>query len=158
MRSCVTDPGYVTAFIDYRPPDGWFRKYRFIFVDGCPYPYHLAISRDWLVHYWTAGMAGDRARQAEEQRFLADPEAELGTSGVTALRAIAARMALDFGGIDFGMMPDGRIVVFEANATMLVHPELAPHFAYRNHAVTAIQQAFRTMLASRLKGWRRDPA
>jgi glutathione synthase/RimK-type ligase-like ATP-grasp enzyme len=64
-----------------------------------------------------------------------------------ALAAIGRRLGLDYGGIDFGLLPDGRIVVFEANATMLVHPEHAPALAYRNDAVAAIQAAFETMLA-----------
>ena len=142
----------LTQYIDCRDPDGWFRKYRVIFIDRVPYPYHLAISPHWLVHYWTAGMAGDPVRRAEEAQFLTDPAAALGAAGWAALGAIGARLDLDFAGIDFGLRADGRLVVFEANATMLVHPETDPVFAYRNGAVAAILAAFQTLLARRQAG------
>ena len=137
---------YVTQFVDYVSPDGWYRKYRVIFVGGRPYPYHLAISRHWLVHYWTAGMEQDARRRDEERRFLANPAAAVGPVAMAALGAIGERLGLDYAGIDFGLLPDGRLVVFEANATMLVHPERDARFAYRNPAVEAIRSAFTAML------------
>jgi Tetratricopeptide repeat len=146
----VTGPAYVTRFVDSRDADGWYRKYRAIFVDRAPYAYHLAIARDWLVHYWTAGMAEDAARRSEEARFLAAPETVLGSAGMAALAAIGARLDLDFAGIDFGVLPDGRLLVFEANATMLVHSENDPLFVYRNEAVARILAAFEAMVARRL--------
>ena len=140
---------YLTQFVDFVSADGWYRKYRIIFVEGRPYPYHLAISRDWLVHYWTAGMEHGPARREEERRFLAEPDAALGAAAMTALGLIGTRLGLDYAGIDFGILPDGRILVFEANATMLVHPEHEACFAYRNPAVLAIQSAFDAMLERR---------
>ncbi len=137
---------YLTAFIDYASQDGWFRKYRAIFVAGAVHPYHLAISRHWLVHYWTAGMDADATRRAEEQRFLTAPEAALGTPAWRALAAIGHRLGLDYGGIDFSVLPDGRLVVFEANAPMLVHPERTAMFSYRNEMVARIGDAFATLL------------
>ena len=137
---------YVTQFVDYVSADGWYRKYRVIFVEGRPYPYHLAISRHWLVHYWTSGMEQDADRRDEERRFLANPAEAIGPGAMAALDAIGERLGLDYAGIDFGFLPDGRLVVFEANATMLVHPERDPCFAYRNPAVEAIRSAFEAML------------
>lgn len=136
---------YLTEFVDFASPDGWFRKYRAIFVGGEVFAYHLAIARDWLVHYWTAGMAADAWRRAEEQRFLANPAATLGDAWA-AVAAIARRLGLDYGGIDFTALPDGRVLVFEANATMLVHPEPTSMFAYRNDTVKRIRAAFEVML------------
>ena len=143
-------PAYVTNFVDSRGTDGFYRKYRAIFIDRVPYAYHLAIGRAWLVHYWTAGMDQDPTRRAEEARFLHDPAAVLGAAGMAALAAIGARLDLDFAGIDFALLPDGRLLVFEANATMLVHPEDDPRFAYRNQAVARILAAFEAMLTRRL--------
>jgi Tfp pilus assembly protein PilF len=145
----LTGPCYVTQFVDYVSPDGWYRKYRVIFVEGRPYPYHLAISRHWLVHYWTSGMDQDADRRDEERRFLTDPTAAIGSGAMTALGAIGERLGLDYAGIDFGLLSDGRLVVFEANATMLVHPERDPCFVYRNPAVRAIRSAFEAMLDRR---------
>ena len=142
---------YVTEFVDYVSADGWYRKYRVIFVDGRPYPYHLAIARDWLVHYWTAGMELDAARREEEDRFLSNPWQAIGAQAMAALGAIGDRLGLDYAGIDFGLLRDGRLVVFEANATMLVHPERDAAFAYRNPAVEAIKAAFDGMLTRRIR-------
>ena len=43
--------------LDARDGEGMYRKYRVMFVDGTLYPLHLAISRDWKVHYFTADMS-----------------------------------------------------------------------------------------------------
>ena len=142
-------PGTVTQFVDFVSADGWHRKYRMVFVDGGMFPYHLAISRHWLVHHWTAGMEHDAARRGEEARFLASPRAALGEDAMTALAKIGACLGLDYGGVDFSLLPDGRVVVFEANATMLVHPEEDADFAYRNPVMERIQAAFTRLLASR---------
>lgn len=141
--------GHVTRYVDYRSSDGFFRKYRMIFVDRVVYPYHLAIGPDWIVHYWTAGMETDAARREEEARFLADPFRVLGPVASAAIDAIARRLDLDYAGIDFSLLPDGRVLVFEANAAMLVHPEHDAVFAYRNAAVGRILDAFAAMILSR---------
>ena len=69
---------YLTEFADFRSPDGFWRKYRAIFVDRQPLPYHLAISPNWMVHYESAGMEKAPDRLAEEMRFLEDPAAAIG--------------------------------------------------------------------------------
>ena len=129
---------YATSFHDCRRADGYTRKYRIIFVDRIPYAYHLAISRDWLVHYFSADMVGQDWKLAEEAAFLADPAGTLGAAAFAALHEAGARMDLDYCGMDFGVA-DGRIVVFEANATMLVHPEREPGpLGFKNPAVSRI--------------------
>jgi hypothetical protein len=141
---------YVTEFVDFRSADGGWRKYRAVFVDRVPYPYHLAIADRWLVHYWTADMAANPQRRAEEAAFLADPEAAIGARAMAALRAIGARLDLDYGGVDFSVLPDGRVLVFEANATMVVHPEVeGGMFDYKNPAVRTILAAFERMVDER---------
>jgi glutathione synthase/RimK-type ligase-like ATP-grasp enzyme len=149
-RIPARDCFYATEFIDYRSPDGWHRKYRVIFVDREPYPYHLAIGARWLLHYRTADMADDAALRIEELDFLRNPAAALGSRAMAALRQIAARLDLDYAGIDFSLLPDGRLLFFEANPTMLVHPESDPVFTYKNDAVDAIVAAIETMIAGRL--------
>jgi len=143
----VSGDHYVTAFHDYRSVDGYFRKYRVVFVDRRPYPYHLAISRDWLVHHESAGMAEDGVRRGEEQRFVEDPRSVLGEAAMASVEAIGRRLDLDYAGVDFSILRDGRVLVFEANATMLVHPEAHDGvYAYKNGAVAAIVEAFEAML------------
>ncbi len=110
---------YVSEYRDYRGPDGWFRKYRLVFVDGEVFPVHVAIGRDWLVHYWRTDMTDWMRR--EEAAFLADHRAVFTGHAAEAVQAVAKRLGLDFGGIDCALLSDGRVLLFEANATMLVH-------------------------------------
>ncbi len=143
---------YAAEFRPYRSADGWHRKYRIIFIDCHTYPYHLALSRHWLVHYVTADMLSDPAKSEEDKAFLEDPEVTIGALAMTAIAAIGRRLDLDFAGIDFSILPDGRVLVFEANATMLVHPEAETGpFAYRNPAVQRILDAFGALVHSRTR-------
>jgi tetratricopeptide (TPR) repeat protein len=140
---------YATAYCDYRSRDGLFRKYRVIYVDRRPYPYHLAIAPNWLVHYESAGMDGHADRRAEEERFIAAPGEAIGSDAMAAIAAIGARLDLDYAGIDFAVLDEGQVLVFEANATMLVHAEEADGpFAYKNPAAAAIVDAFAAMLTA----------
>ncbi|MGH7066448.1 MAG: tetratricopeptide repeat protein [Acetobacteraceae bacterium] len=144
---------YLTRFWPYCSADGWYRKYRIIFIGTEPFPYHLALSRHWLVHYVTADMLSDAAKNEEERAFLGNSEAAIGAPLMVALREIGRRLALDFAGIDFSILPDGRLLVFEANATMLVHPEPEPGpLAYRNDAIRRILDAFQVMVRFKLQG------
>jgi tetratricopeptide (TPR) repeat protein len=153
LEAVDTGPGegaYATEFVDFRSPaDSLYRKYRVIFVDRRPYPYHLAIANHWLVHYATAEMPDDGARQAEEMRFLENPRLALGEAAMDAVAAIGERMDLDYAGVDFSILPDGRVLVFEANATMLVHPEADGEFARKNPFIARITDAFQALVERR---------
>ena len=141
---------HACAFHDARSSDGHWRKYRVIFVGGKPYPYHLAIAERWLVHYRSADMLAQQWKRDEELRFLQHPAAILGWGAMQALRRMAKNMELDFWGIDFTLLEDGRLLVFEANATMLVHrEEFHAELAYRNPYVDKILDAFAEHLAAR---------
>ncbi|WP_233869813.1 ATP-grasp domain-containing protein [Paraburkholderia adhaesiva] len=144
-------PFYVSAFRDTRDADGSYRKYRVVFVDREPYPYHLAISPNWMVHYFSAGMEGVHWKLDEEARFLADPAAALGERAAKAIAAIGQRLDLDYAGVDFTLLPDGSVFVFEANATMLVHRERAGgELAHKNDYVQRIADAFEAMMHARV--------
>jgi len=136
--------------LDARDARGRFRKYRVMMIDGRLYPLHLAISEDWKVHYFTADMAERPDHRAEEEAFLTDMDAVLGERAVAGLQAIAERLALDYGGVDFGLGPNGDILLFEANATMVVNPpDPDPRWDYRRGPVDTILTAAREMLLSR---------
>jgi Flp pilus assembly protein TadD/glutathione synthase/RimK-type ligase-like ATP-grasp enzyme len=138
---------YATEFHNFRSKDRLYRKYRMFFIDRKPFPYHLAIGDHWLVHYDKSGTAGHAARIDEERQFLADPERALGRQATDAISAIGHRLDLDFAGVDFALLDDGRALLFEANATMLAHDE-APDgaLAHKNAHVHRILEAFWTML------------
>ncbi|WP_027794667.1 tetratricopeptide repeat protein [Paraburkholderia acidipaludis] len=145
----VAENYYLTPFVNYRSADGYFRKYRFVFVDDEILPYHLAIDDKWKVHHVTTGMGDSAWMQAEEQAFLDDPWRVFGAAQREALRAIRNAIGLDYFGIDCSLGQDGAIVVFEVNASMLVHGN-NQQFPYKTEAVERIKRAFHTMLAKRV--------
>ena len=140
---------YVIEYINYLSDDGFFRKYRVIFVDGEIFPYHLAIHDDWKVHHFRTDMANHEWMRKEEERYLQDIGSVFSATQQDALRAMAKATELDYGGIDCGVDRDGRIVVFEANASMLVHDEKTEDFAYKNSYIANIKRAFDAMVSRR---------
>jgi tetratricopeptide (TPR) repeat protein len=142
------DDHYVIEYVDYASSDGHFRKYRFIFVGEEMLPYHLAIGNDWKVHHVSTDMANQPWMQQEEAAFLADPAAVFNAAHDQALRVVCERIGLDYFGIDCGLDPDGNLVVFEVNASMLVHDGNA-EFPYKDPFVRAIKTAFDAMLRNR---------
>ena len=145
------EPGehYLSRYRDYRSPDGYYRKYRVVFVDREPMPYHLAVGERWMLHYVTADMRSHAWKTEEERRFLDDPQRALGPAAWVALCEIGKHLDLDYCGVDFSLLPDGRVLVFEANATMLVHLENPddPVLGFKNPYVQRIFDAFESMLA-----------
>ncbi len=140
----------VIEYLDARGRDGKARKYRVMIVDGQIYPLHLAISRQWKVHYFTADMADHPDHRSEDGAFLANMPAVLGAKALTALERIRDVLDLDYGSIDFGLSPAGDVLLFEANATMVVNPpDGDERWAYRRAAVTTILDAVRTMIRGR---------
>ena len=136
---------YVTPYVDYRSVDGYFRKYRFLFVDDQVLPYHLAINETWKVHHATTGMIDHTWMQDEERTFLEEPRRVFSEAQFDALLAIRERIGLDYFGVDCGVDRSGQIVVFEVNACMLVHGRNAA-FPYKTDAVNRIRDAFHAML------------
>jgi glutathione synthase/RimK-type ligase-like ATP-grasp enzyme len=140
----------VIQFLDARGADGMARKYRVMFVDGVAYPVHLAISSDWKVHYATSGMAQNATYRSEERRFLENMPAVLGARAMAALSQICATLELEYGGIDFALAPNGSVLLFEANATMIVFPPGPdPMWDYRRRAISEVLAAATQMLQRR---------
>jgi len=134
-------------YLDSRGADGKVRKYRVMMIDGQLYPLHLAISSHWKIHYFTAEMADRPEHRAEDAEFLENMATVLGPRAMHALEQIQTALGLDYAGIDFGLSPSGELLLFEANATMVVNPpEPDQRWAYRRPAVERIFAAIRKML------------
>jgi len=137
----------VIQYIESRSPDGNFRKYRVMMIQGQLYPLHLAISSDWKVHYFSAEMVNHHEFRLEEAEFLNDMPRVLGSRAMTALAKIQEILGLDYCGVDFALTPEGDVILFEANATMVVNPpESDECWDYRRSSVDLIEQAVRKML------------
>jgi Tfp pilus assembly protein PilF/glutathione synthase/RimK-type ligase-like ATP-grasp enzyme len=140
-------------YLDARGNDGGARKFRVMMIDGALYPLHLAVSRDWKVHYFTSDMADRSDHRAEEAKFLEDMPAVLGAKAMRALKAIQAALGLDYAGIDFGLSPEGDLLLFEANATMVIaKPNDDARWTYRRSVIDAAVDAVVTMLKRKALG------
>ena len=135
-------------YLDARGKDGNARKYRVMMIGGDLYPLHLAISRHWKVHYFTSDMADKSDHRTEEMAFLENMDAVLGARAMAALRAICDTLSLDYGGVDFGVNAGGDLLLFEANATMVIAspPGDDPRWAYRRGAIAAAIEAVVAMI------------
>jgi glutathione synthase/RimK-type ligase-like ATP-grasp enzyme len=157
LRAAITEAGehIITEFVDFRSRDGLYRKYRVFFIGERIIFRHMLVSDQWNVH------AQDRMRFMVERPQLLDEEKQMFTSVEGAypveimptVEAIRKRMKLDYFGMDFGIAQDGRMVLFEANATMNFFPFLAdPRLAHVKKCLKPAREAFHAMLGCERPG------
>lgn len=138
-------------WLDTRGDDGKTRKYRVMMIDGQLYPVHCAIANHWKIHYFTAEMADNPEHRAEDAAFLTNMPLALGPLAMQALEGIQSMLGLDYGGIDFGLNDKGEVLVFEANAAMVVNPpEPDGRWSYRLPAYRWIHAAVQKMFLRRI--------
>ena len=76
--------------------------------------------------------------------------AVLGPRAMAALAGIRAMLGLDFAGVDFALAADGSVLLFEANATMVIYPPGPdPIWDYRRRAIGDVLAAAKRMLRRR---------
>jgi glutathione synthase/RimK-type ligase-like ATP-grasp enzyme len=151
LRERAEGEFYIAPFVDYRGPDGLFRKYRIALIDGRPYAVHMAISEHWMIHYLNADMMRSVEKRAEEARFMASFDEEFAVRHATALRAIAERIDLDYIPLDCGETRDGKLLLFETGTNMVVHAMDAPDlFPYKRPQMEKVFGAFQAMLRQRM--------
>ncbi len=148
FRQSVEGDCYITQYVDYVSSDGYFRKYRFIFIGDETYPYHLAIGDSWKVHHVTTRMAEHAWMRAEEHAFLKCPENVFPNKAMATLTAIRREIGLEYFGIDCALNSYGDVILFEVNATMLVHVH-NEGFEYKNPYVGKIKDAFERLIISK---------
>jgi len=103
-----------TDFVDVRSEDGLWRKQRVAYAGGTLFRRHLLADQQWNVVGESRYFMRERGLFDEEREWLArpfdaDPIAPL-------LRAQFEAMELDIGAIDYAVLPDGELVIFEINA------------------------------------------
>ena len=111
-RACT-----VTDFVDFRSPDGLWRKYRMVYAGDRLFRRHMLVDADWNLTGLARRFMRDRpALVAEEERWLALPVTlQRGSIEARAMHQFRV-LQLDFGVIDFALQPGGELVVFEINA------------------------------------------
>ncbi|WP_413674365.1 RimK family alpha-L-glutamate ligase [Massilia cellulosiltytica] len=138
---------YLAPFVDYSGPDGQFRKYRIVLIDGTPFICHLAISSHWMVHYLNAGMDDSAAKRAEEAAGMAAFDDGFARRHAAALAEIDSRMGLPYLGIDCAETRDGRLLIFEVDNAMVVHAMDDPgRYPYKGPVMELVFGAFEKML------------
>lgn len=134
---------YLLEYVDYRDPDGMYHKQRIVVIDGEPLLRHSLYTDHWLVHA--------SAREFMMQRETWDDDIarfdRLSREAIPALKPaikeISNRLQLEYFGIDCCLLPDGQMLVFEANANMNVLHGTNPEIRYR---VEAIEQKLHALL------------
>jgi tetratricopeptide (TPR) repeat protein len=145
-----SDRYFVSTFINYASADGYFRKYRLVFVDGVPYPVHLAVSPNWMIHYYNAPMAEHQWMRDEEAAFLEDPRGAFDPTRFATLVNIGKAVGLEYFGVDCSIDPDGNVLIFEADAAMLVHTsDPVDLYPYKQRFVPRIYRAVEQMIDRR---------
>lgn len=148
-------PVYVTEFVDFRGDDGLYRKMRLVVAGREIFLRHHIPSADWLVH------ADSRVPRAELlERELQELEGfDQGLLPVLRERvlAIADALGLDYFGIDASLLPDGRLLVFEANATMNVLHDSNPQEPRWAGVIARIRRGLESLLENPGR-WRHAPA
>jgi hypothetical protein len=147
LKTAPNNEFYVARFVDYRSPDGQFRKYRIVLIEGRPFVCHMGISDHWMIHYLNAGMADSAEKRDEEARFMADFDSGFARRHEQAFSAINERVGLDYLGIDCGETADGDLLIFEIDSCMIVHAmDPVDVFPYKQPQMQKVFSAFREML------------
>ena len=123
LASGLPENFFVTEFVDSRGGAEFYRKIRAAVVADEIIIIRVDSNSHWKIHgrrdvkrvpfYLEHPYLLD-----EEKRVCANPEGTLGRAAMQALRALRGRIPLDVFGVDFDINPDGRLVFYEANATM----------------------------------------
>lgn len=144
---------FVTQFVDSRGGDEFFRKIRAAVVKDAIVIVRVDYDTFWNVH-------GRKSQKRvpfylervylldEEKRICHDPEAGLGRPAMQSLRALRERIPLDVFGIDFEVDAEGRVVFYEANATMNLFSTARKEVPNPKVAEDALKQAFQRYLTS----------
>jgi hypothetical protein len=141
---------FISRFVDYAGEDGLFRKYRIVLVDGRPYACHMAIADRWDIWYLNAGMSQSESKRFEEENFFDTFDSGFARRHAAALAEMTMRLGLDYFIVDCAETRDGRLLVFEADNTAIVHDMDPPNlFPYKAPQMRRIFDAFAAMIERR---------
>ncbi len=142
---------YFIQYHDLSDARGHFRKSRTFCIDGRYYPVASLVHSGWNVHSGDrySLMADSEDMQAAEQAYLSDFEGWLGPENMARLEAVRERVDLEFFGIDFCKLEDGRLFIFECNAAMRHNYDHVGAFPYTEPYLDRVSDAFDAMLEAR---------
>ncbi len=167
LKRCGWREFYAVEFVDLQRRDGFYRGLRAVIMDREIIVNKPAIYREWMVSGWRDKPAGIDFYRANPQtieecnRIVLDPEAHLGAEVMRTLEAIRDRIPLDLFGIDFEVDREGRVVFFEAGASMVFHasrPRPPMDVRLPVEPLIRVDDAFRELVARRIAELPLQPA
>ena len=141
-------------YIGQRHPNGQFRRVRAAMVKGAPTIMRADYLDDWIVHGRKMLKSQNFYRRFPDLLKDADdivnrPEQRLGKTAMSALADIGKVIPLDIFGVDFDVDADGRLMFFEANATMNLLSNAPAQIDYPAAAERAFMSAVDKLLFGR---------
>ena len=144
---CPDSGFFLTRFIDYRSLDGWFRKYRIVFINGQAFACHMAISDQWKIWYLNAEMVENASKRAEEEQFMVQFDEDFGKRHKQTFSDLTNKVGLEYFGIDCAETQDGELIVFEADNALIIHDmDPADVFPYKGPQMQKVFSAFEETL------------
>ncbi len=140
---------YCTAFVDYRNAHGWYGKMRIALLNGQAYPCHYAFSEQWMVHYVNARMYDEPSRRKLEEAWMQGFEV-WNQPYRLIWPEIQQRLGLEYVLLDLAELPDGQLVLFEADPAMVAHRmDYVEYFPYKQEPMRRLQEAVLAWLKSK---------
>ncbi len=129
-----------------------YHKMRLFFIDGTLYPVANVFNNTWNTHSGDRYNVMDKTEwmKAQERAYLGDPCGYLGCENFNRMHTIRDLVGLDFFGIDFTILPDRTIFIFELNAAMRHNFDHADNFPYTKPYLDNISHAFEQMIKNRV--------
>jgi glutathione synthase/RimK-type ligase-like ATP-grasp enzyme len=128
-------PQFMTQFEDFATTQGIYHKARVLFIGGRAFVRHVKSASQWMVHNRGTGRLTDDSELQIVAQLNGCPVFQ------TACAEIAARIGLDFCGLDVGVdVERKRYVLFECNAAMAAFFPEKPDQSDQNKARRALLQ------------------
>ncbi|WP_262692009.1 TauD/TfdA family dioxygenase [Kordiimonas aestuarii] len=144
---------HLIEYHDIADEHGLYRKSRTFCIDGRYFPVASLTHNSWNVHSGDRYTVMDKspAMQAREQDYLRDMPGTLGAANMARLEKVRDLVELDFFGVDFTVLPDGKLFIFECNAAMRHNYDHAGNFPYTRVHLDAVSNAFEAMVNDRIE-------
>ena len=144
---------YCIEYKDVRRSDGLYGKTRTFCIDGRYYPVANLLHDEWQIHSGDrySVMADNGWTQEREKAYLGDFIGYIGEENFNKLRRIRDLLQLDFFGVDFTILDDGSLFIFEINAAMRHNYDHVPRFPYTKPYLQRISRAFHAMVEERAR-------
>lgn len=141
---------YATEFHDFKSKDGHYRKVRIVMIGGVPHLRHMIVGNHWNIHANSREEFMNKHPELaeEEKNFLQKGLGNFSKEVQASLLKVYKTLGLDIFGMDVGILPNGKLLVFEINAAMEFIAPHVKHAPYIIDQIRAIKLSFLKLIAS----------